>query len=348
MKRPIGLILTSILLALEAGFLLLLAAIMTFTGVATSRSPAIAASPVAGAKFLLIFSLGMAAGFALFAAWAISTLVGLLRLRNWARVSMLILAGGQTFVGLIGAVGMLAMIFIPLPIPANQTPHLQAIAFSVLGLFYAVVAAVGIWWLVYFRRAAMRELFLNPSRDIAGIPPDAFLPGRTFGKPGRFAHVPAPIMIIGSLYLLSTFICALLAFLPFPAFMMGFIFSGVGAHILYLSIAVFAGAIGYGLLRLANWARVATLVMLGIGFLNAGLALLPWYETRFRIYNRQITDSMHLPAPAILMPDLTHFYIVSGAVTIVLFNGAIFWFLQRYKRAFLAPPPPPAVAQESY
>jgi hypothetical protein len=348
MKRPVGLILTSILLALEAGFLLLLAALMTFTGIATSRSPAIATSPVTGAKFVLIFSLGIATGFALFAVWAICTLIGLLRLRNWARISMLILGGGQTFVGLIAAVGMLAMIFIPLPIPPNQAPHLQAIAFSVLGLFYAVVAAVGIWWLVYFSRTAIRDLFLNPSHDIAGLPPTPFQTGQTFSKPGRFAHVPASIMIIGSLYLLSACICALLALLPFPAFMMGVIFTSFGAHILYLSIAIVAGAIGYGLLRLANWARIATLVMLGIGFLNAGLALLPWYEARFRLYNRQVTDSMHLPAPAVFMPDLTHFYTIFGVLTIVLFNGAIFWFLQRHKRAFHATPPPPAVALESY
>jgi hypothetical protein len=348
MKRPVGLILTSVLLALGAGFLLLLAALMTFTGIATSRSPAIAASPVTGAKSLLLFSLGIALMFALFAVWAILTLIGLLRLRNWARISVLILGGGQALIGLFAALGMVAMIFLPLPVTTNQPAHLQAIVFGFLSIFYSLVATVGVWWLIYFTRATIRSRFQSPLSYAAGLPPPMPGPELAAARPGRFAHVPAPVAIIGCLYLLSAVLCALIALLPFPAFMMGSIITGNSARVLYLTIGVIAGLLGYGLLRLANWARITTFVFLCLGLLNAGLTLLPWYEARLRVYNQQITASMHLPAHSIPMPDLTHFYLIFGIVMMIVFNGAIFWFLQRHKRAFLAPPPPPAFAQESY
>ncbi|MGH9596952.1 MAG: hypothetical protein ACRD3K_09160, partial [Edaphobacter sp.] len=83
MKRPIGLILSAIVLSLAALFLLLTAALTALTGIFVGHHQSTAATP----HFVIYLMLATGVFYIALAVWAILTVVGILRLRSWARYS---------------------------------------------------------------------------------------------------------------------------------------------------------------------------------------------------------------------------------------------------------------------
>ena len=334
MKRPVGVTLASILLGLFASIALLLAAGTAFLaaslahhGVAPPTGPAL---PSSFFSWILVLEALVTAAFA---GWAIATLIGLLRLRNWARLSILVIGAIIVFLAVCGvlgaAFGYVAQAALP-PDP-RLPPHLFAITFAVMAAINAAIAGLGAWWLIYFTRPRLRELF-KPS----GLHPDA-LPT----APGRFSHVPPAILVIACLFALSALSCAAMMFLPLPGFLFGFIIHGSATHIVYLALALLSAFIAYGLLQLDNRARLAVLTLLGLGSLNIALTLLPWYRAQFRAYNQQVLERFQLAGtPAFPAPDFTRVYLAAGLVFGLASYGLIFWLVERHRQAFLRPPPP--------
>jgi hypothetical protein len=113
MKRPFGLLLATIVLGLLALGQLLMATLMAIvTAAGRHVTPATAAVDVPAAQpFILFFGIGLSLFLAVLAVWAIFTIVGLLRLRNWARISVLIIGGCLAFFGCVSALGMIAGLF---------------------------------------------------------------------------------------------------------------------------------------------------------------------------------------------------------------------------------------------
>ena len=108
MKRPIGLILSTVALSLAAFFSILTTVLMVIVGIfADKNHPFIASAPAATPHFLLYLMLAVAVFYALLATWATLTVIGILRLRSWARYSILIIGGGLAALGLLAAVGTL-------------------------------------------------------------------------------------------------------------------------------------------------------------------------------------------------------------------------------------------------
>lgn len=95
------------------------------------------------------------------AVWAGSTVAGLLRMRSWARISVIVLGIGVAVFGLFGVLGTLAaqtmLPSMPLP-PGVGLRSLRAI-FLVLTFFWMAGVGVGIWWVVYFALRRTREAF---------------------------------------------------------------------------------------------------------------------------------------------------------------------------------------------
>ena len=77
MRRPIGLILSAIVLSLAALFLLLMTALMAFGGFFTAHQP----SSVMAPHLVMYFMFAFSAIYAALAVWAILTVIGILRLR---------------------------------------------------------------------------------------------------------------------------------------------------------------------------------------------------------------------------------------------------------------------------
>jgi hypothetical protein len=272
MKRPIGLILSAIVLGLIALFLLLIAALMAFSGTFAAHQPAFAASR----HFILYLMLAIGAFYAVLTVWAILTVIGILRLRQWGRYSILIIGGGLAAFNLVTAVFTILSRTVLSGLTPQQPavdPHITFLVTAFMVGINLLFAAVGIWWLIYFNLRSTRELFSNP---------DHLLQAPAFH--GRFSRTPTAIKIVGGLLLFSAFCTLFGAALPFPAFLLGFILSPTESHIMYLCLAALMAWTGYGLLRLSEPARLVTIALLVLGCCNIFLASLPWYQAQFRLY----------------------------------------------------------------
>ena len=127
---------------------------MTIQGKAPDSSPFMLGIMV----FSLLFQLALA-------AWAISTIVGLFRMRSWARTSIMIMGGCRTGSGLTYALiaivlPVLLEIILPLfEIRSEGIAHALQGAFSSVAMGFLSIAAIGVWWMVYFSLRRTREAF---------------------------------------------------------------------------------------------------------------------------------------------------------------------------------------------
>jgi hypothetical protein len=156
MKRPLGVILSLSVLGIGAALQLCLAALAGFAGVVLSgdlNSPQ-SVTPA------LCFSLSIA--LTLFAGWTIATLFGLLRLRIWARYSILGIAGCTLGFSAL-SFALLTFNLGHVPLAAAQVKASAYTMHNVL-LFEALVwisaAAIPGWWLVYFNLRSTKAYFL--------------------------------------------------------------------------------------------------------------------------------------------------------------------------------------------
>jgi uncharacterized membrane protein YGL010W len=81
---------------------------MVFAGVFTDHHPFVAASPTVTPHFFLYLMLAVAVFYATLATWATLTVIGILRLRSWARYSILIIGGLSAVFSLVVGVGTIA------------------------------------------------------------------------------------------------------------------------------------------------------------------------------------------------------------------------------------------------
>ncbi len=334
MKRPIGLILSAIVLGLIALFLLLIAALMAFSGTFAAHQPAFAASR----HFILYLMLAIGAFYAVLTVWAILTVIGILRLRQWGRYSILIIGGGLAAFNLFTAFfTILSRTVLSGLTPQQPTvdPHITFLVTAFMIGINLLFAAVGIWWLIYFNLRSTRELFSDQ---------DHLLQAPAF--PGRFSRTPTAIKIIGCFLLFSAFCTLLGAVLPFPAFILGFILSPTGSHIMYLGFAVLMAWTGYGLLRLSESARQVTIAILILGCCNIFVAALPSYQAQFRLYIAQLMSAIPtMPGQPETFFNYSRTFIIISCVPFIIVYGFVLWLLHRHRAAFKSPIPPPPMLE---
>jgi uncharacterized membrane protein (DUF2068 family) len=234
------------------------AAAMGFGAFLIPRLPASTSAPVpAQPAWMPWFTLGFAGVCLALAGWGIITSVGLFRMRRWARVSALIIGGLLVFFGLPGFSMMILMAMVSLPAPtgvdpahANTVQMVTRIGFIAIALFYAFISAIGMWWLFYFNRKAVREAFAGASGPLA--------------PPRR----PALISILAILNIVGIPMCALMAFAPLPMAIFGKVVHGWAKAITFLIFGVLAGISGVGLWRLKEWGRRTAIACQCIGLIN--------------------------------------------------------------------------------
>ena len=327
MNRPVAVVLTAILLGLVAAFLLLGMAFMVLTGflalhgMAGSQAP----SPVSPSLIPILF-FGMSFVCDALAVWLILTLIGLIRLRSWARYSVLVLAALMAGFGTISAAMFVAMPFL-MPNQAGTNPQTVHAVFFVIAAVYAVFAVLGVVLLVYYNYPTTRAVFLASSPTPLG-PPNTIT-----GRPR-----PTAITVISWMYLICAPFSLLYLFLPMPTFLFGFIFSGIKAHVLYVCIALISVAIGYGLLRLHNSARLAVFWWSALCPLNILVLLTPWGKHRFNEYMALVNsfNARYFPTQPTPTPNFA-----ASPAAIIVFSliamaciGVVLWFLHRHRAAF--------------
>lgn len=329
MKRPAGVVVSAVVLILGSLFELLMAACVAFAGVIAHRPlshVATAGAPPAPvlAPWMPTLFYGIAAFMVLLSVWGILTAIGVLRLRPWARYSILILGGALAFFGLVSAASMVLLVFVPVPMPPPADPaQAQSLHLAIRGIFagiaffYLLVAAIGVWWLVYFNRKATRAAFAGAQ------PEEAFLATRPF-----LITLLAIFNVVGAAG------CLIMTLVPIPAAFFGAILHGWPKAVLYFAIAGVEVAIAIGLWRLREWGR-----RLAIGFMGFGFA-----QCLFNLLNPSLLVQYGQEFSRTLVPVQPQMTRYSSAmvsfysILSILFIGAILVVLFKYRRAFSPPP----------
>lgn len=325
MRRPIGIILSAIILSLAALGLLLSAAVTVISGFFIGRQPSSAPLP----HFFIYVFVAVSVLYVSLAVWAILTIIGILRFRSWARYSILVMGGGTAALSLFSIFTLAVTRFMMPPQPGVDT-HITKIVFIVIAAFYAFIAGIGIWWLVYFNRRPIRELFQNPSLlSMSSVEADS-----------NFTRSPIAIKMLGGFFLFSAVCCLPLVFLPLPAFILGFILPAKASHLLYLVFFIFTAFLGYGLFHLKEWARLTTIAFLIFGCCNVALSILPWYQAQFRQYMSYFISLIPtMPGQPVPLYAYTRTMIISSSLIGLVINLFLLWLLRRHRAAFTTPPP---------
>jgi len=361
MKRPVGVILTAIVLGLCAGFQLLTAALVAIGAFAVRHLPTAPPAAVPGYPnpampppgFITIFLIAYAVFLIALAGWAIVTLVGLVRMKNWARYSVLVIGGCMAALSLMMVFGAImgATVMPATASTAKLPPHTMQAVFLFEGLIFAIFAGISVSWLVYFNLRTIKAYFipafpmgyepayvLDPTTFPAlpgAPPPPLYPPFAAYPAPGRLSNVPTPVVVIAILSLLGGAITVVSMFLPFPGFIAGFILPPMASRVFFFTMGLLALGLGAGLLRLDNWARIGMNAVLVFGVVNMVALITPWGRTRLLAYNAHIYEQMHTPgmadrASALYTGPLIFFSAAFG----LLVYGVVAWILYRYREAF--------------
>ena len=282
---------------------LLLAVLIVFALFAAAQGPA-QESPIPFKALTIAVAVFMAG----LAVWGMLTGVGILRRREWARISIVVFAAVLT---IMCGTGTLTILFIPFPETARTSPELMTLVRGAIAATYAVTTAVGIWWLVLFNRRSTREYFAG-----AGAAQDSARP--------LSISVIAWYLLAGSLF------TALAAVLRFPALVFGAVVGGWGALVVYTVYTAAQIYLGTGLLQLQDRARLWSIVYFAVVALNGVIFLvLPDFTGRLRDIRSAYPRFMHT------QPELPHFGAVWPFLPMAVLLVALpIWFLIRRRSAF--------------
>lgn len=276
--------------------------------------------------------------------WGVASGVGLIRTKEWARISMIVFAALLMFCTLPAT---LIFAFVPIPIP--QDPNLPSNFASLLRLcmvlFYGLLAAVAGFWLYFFNTRTVKGQFQGTRAAVEAA--STCLPAQTLGMNPTAPSHPRPLsitiiawfLLIGSAFAPLGLLYSRAVFhnVPIPLCFLGFFVFGPTATLIllvWMTVQIFAAI---GLLKLKNWARLATIALQCLGVLN--ILLLEGIPAN-RVRYQQIMDSMMDSMMASMnarMSQPSSFTFPAWALMIAslpLFL-VILWFLIRRKHAFV-------------
>lgn len=339
MRRPVGVIIAAIILGLIA--LMGICVEGVALGVAIFyHSPVIPNLPFV--RPVMVLASGMGLLFFLFCAW---TVVGLFRMRGWARIATAVIGGVVCFFSLLNAGAMLWVSRFAHLLPPGPSSNVVSMVLVGLVAFYFLIALVGVWWLVYFNLASVRAAFAASrplSRDSIAVLP-----------PGAFGAVPEPrtpgwriVLMVWAWLLLA---CVL--FLPFalwmhvPLFLFGAIVQGGPATAAILVLAVLEIYLGVGLLRgwKAAWYLALLFQVYAVGYCAS--FLVPGMMTRYLAYQRALITQWGLPSPDLMaggtatLPSFESFGMALGLGCGFVLAVVLTWALIRRREDYLGPRP---------
>lgn len=253
-----------------------------------------------------------------FVAWGIASGVGLIRLRPWARISILVFSGIMVVFSLIP---MVIIPFVPLPPQSDTLPSNFGLIFRIVAVaFYGLFVVLGVFWLYFFNKSSVKNQFKGISvRE--GVAAES--------RPEK----PLVIVILAWLLIIGGCFTPFVLFVRVPAFFFSFAVPGRWGDLVFIAFAALSIAAGIGLLRLRPWGWVLAVGLQSIGLLNAlSLILIPGALARFESLLQSQRAAMSLPdAPTVIPPALSMWI---GLGIGALFTGAILVILFAYKRAF--------------
>ena len=337
MRRSVGVTLSAVVVIIGSGFTVLCSAMMLLGSalIPLTNSSASARLPE---HFGYIVAVEAAIVFG-FGGWGLASGVGLIKTKEWARISMLVYAVILVFIGLPAAV-LMAFIRLPNTNDPNLPSNFVAIIQGGIALFYGTLAALGGFWLYFFNRQTVKAQFQAEQAVMeAGVPDlPAGIPPAGHNASQRVR--PLSISIIAWFLLIGSalapiwflFYIVFLPSVPLPLCFLGFFFFGRSAFLILLFWLGVQMTAAVGLLKLKNWGRLTTIGLQFLTLVNFALAFgISANRVRFQQIMETMTASidarMHQPVPFV-------FPMWMGAVMSLPIIIVILWFLITEKRAF--------------
>lgn len=303
MQRPPGVTAAAIVCILGSVLVLFFSALLLAGTAVQSVAPEM--QQLRGLLYLFAAVLG------LLGILGIVTGVGLLRLRPWARQSILVIAGVTAAFTLTG---VLAVAFVPLP--ADQPGLDPALVRRVVMVVYGVPFLVSLWWLLQFTRPSAKAAFHGEGQD---------------APPGR----PLMIGIIGWFNVVGGVLSIGAALAGADAMIAGILLRGWSAALYYVFVGGVTTFLGWRLLQLDERARVLTIWWFAINIVHLGyIAIDPGVRARIQEIQRTLGAGSG-PDP---FGNSTGFTIAMSVFTAVLLAAAI-WPLVTSKSSFSYEPP---------
>jgi hypothetical protein len=293
-NRSAGVTIVAILQFIGSALLLAMAALMAFAMIMAAPP---ANDPRLPPAFFKMIRIVVPLFYALPAVWGIVTAVGLLQLKNWARISTIVFS---VLLMVFGAFGVLTSMVFFLKPPAGN--GMDPKMFSFIGVFTAVFAlaqiGVGIWWMVFFNRAGVKAQFLPQPLPYlhagqgsspyainmphsATPPPPSLSISTEAANPADVAPLPAPPITAPqgptrplSISIIAWFLLASCIFVPFSLFMhppvvlFATILSGWQAVVFMVISGALNVYVAIALLRMKAVGRLVAIGYLVFGLLN--------------------------------------------------------------------------------
>jgi hypothetical protein len=323
-KRSAGITITAVLAFTGSALAVFAAALMalTFTvAIPNGKLPH-------GFGYIAIFSVLV---MVLMAAWGIVSGVGLLKLREWSRISVLVFSA---LLLMAAFPGCLMCLFAKFPVPANS-PDVELAQRTIwitrmfVAAMYAFLAALAVWWLYYFNLGSVKGQFAARHDASSGLDLESSTRIGPYSG-GR----PLSITIIAGLLMLGALSLPLFLVFHFPMMFLGFFFTGSAAALIILTYAMVQAALAYGLWELKPWGRNLSIYYFNFAIFNAVIsAILPGAEARYEQMIAAIQSTMNLPAA----PAQPHFPLWIALFFSLPFIGIQLWFLIASKPAFESP-----------
>ncbi len=351
MRRSTGVTMSAVVVFIGSAFTILLA-LITMLGSAALRSHRFSDLPpnlvsvvmiVEGVFFLGFGGLGIATG------------VGLINVKKWARISMVVFAVLLVLFFFPPAL-LLAFVKFPAPDDPNLPANFTTVIRAVIAIFFAAFAALGGLWLYFFNKASIKAEFQpkqpvvpsasahSPAQPAAPAPAavaPAFIPASPSSVRPLSITIIGWLLLVGSpLGLLSLLYSrAMFRDVPLAMFLLGFFISGPAAvmiFVLWMAAQVIASV---GLLKLRNWGRLATIALQCLGILNVVLLVaIPANRVRFQTMMDAAMASIYRNLPQPVPFSFPAWSAMPASLPVFV---VILWFLTTQKHAFTSPPKTP-------
>ena len=230
------------------------------------------------------------------AVWGFLSGVGLLKAKNWARISTIvfsILLICHSLFSLLMTGVVMTSAFAALPSADKLDSHVPLVVGIVLAVFWLSQTALGVWWLVYLTRPNVKAQFVKPQMPLQGLYGVQTYPGMLPQQQGyqpvayqpqvaaTSSRRPVSIIIIACWILLGCASIPMNVFMRAPAFLMTKVFTGWPAALYYVAVAGVLLYVGIGLLKLQEAARITAMAWIVFSFVNGAVFFLaPGREAR--------------------------------------------------------------------
>jgi hypothetical protein len=305
--------------------------------------------------------------YAIPAVWGIVTAVGLLQLKNWARISSIVIS---VLLIVFGAFGMLTAMVLFLKPPAGNgvDPKMFSIIGAVAAAFALAEIGVGIWWMVFFNRAGVKAQFLPQALPYsyagqgadpyaiqmphsATPPPPSLTTPEALTTPTDVAALPTPPIAAPnrparplSISIIGWFLVASCLFVPFsvmlraPTILFTAIFTGWRAVILLSLFGALHLYMGIALLKMKSSGRLVGMGYYIFALLNTAVFFLaPGRSARIaRLLDAEQSMFSWVRSAQTDSPftgDITPFLVI-GAIGGIAFCLVLLYFLAAAKPAF--------------